>query len=139
MLQIPIIILGGFLLQIAVFILTWSLLITANNLAGTWFIKGLKEGENSYVEMLKESAKKAKWYNILVDELSPLILFTIPNLVIWFIITLVEENIIFLFITESLYSYIIIITGACALHGIVLTFRNFLYIIRLKKSIKTED
>ncbi|MHA1248834.1 MAG: hypothetical protein ACTSRP_02465 [Candidatus Helarchaeota archaeon] len=134
--QIPIIILGGFAFQIALFIFTWSIFITANNLSGTWFIKGLKEGENTYSELLKESAKNAKWYNILLDESAPLLLFTIPNIIIWILIIQLEGDILFLFTFDSIYSYILIITGAAILHGIVATCRNFIYIIRLRSAVE---
>ncbi|MHA1695577.1 MAG: hypothetical protein ACTSWG_13655 [Candidatus Helarchaeota archaeon] len=139
LIQIPIIVLGGFLFQIALFIFTWSVLIAANNISGTWFIKGLKEGEKTYSELLKQSAKNAKWYNILLDESAPLLLFTLPNVIIWILVIQISGNFFYLLTIDSIYTYILIISGACILHGIVATFRNFSYIIRLKKAIKNED
>ncbi|TFF86978.1 MAG: hypothetical protein EU551_00210 [Promethearchaeota archaeon] len=139
-LQIPIIIIGGFLFQLSLFIFFWSLLITANNLTGTWFIKGLKDGETTYAELLKESTKKAKWYNILLDESAPFLLFSVPNLVIWILILNFEGNFFFyLLFSDTIYSYILILTGTAILHGIVGTIRNFIYILRFKREIKKEE
>ncbi|MHA1271141.1 MAG: hypothetical protein ACTSPY_15210 [Candidatus Helarchaeota archaeon] len=139
LIQIPIIILGSFLFQIALFIFSWSIFIMANNLAGTWFIKGMKDGEETYSNLLKESAKNAKWYNILIDESAPLFLFTIPNVIIWVLISQIAGNLFYLFIENSTLSFILIISGAAILHGIVATIRNFLYIMRLKRKIKHEE
>ncbi|TFG05328.1 MAG: hypothetical protein EU536_02400 [Promethearchaeota archaeon] len=132
-LQIPVLILGAFFRPIAIFFLAWSIIVAASNISGAWFIKHFPGGDVKYAEFLTNSAKKASILNILLDESTPLVLYTLPSVVVWIWIASEIGNIIYLIEQETLVSYVLIITGALIFHGIVSFIRNFLYIIRLRK------
>lgn len=132
-LQIPLIVLGTFFREIAIFLLAWSIIIASSNISGAWFVRNLPEGDEKYFELLKSSARRAKYRNIVLDESTPLIIFVIPNILIWIWIQLEVGNIFDLIFQETFVSYILIITGALILHGIMSFIRNILYILRLKR------
>jgi len=132
-LQIPIIILGTFFRELAIFILAWSLITASSNISGAWFVKNLPEGDEKYYELLRSSALKARFRNIVLDESSQLMLFVIPNILIWVWIQLEVGNIFDLFFQETFISYLLIVTGALILHGILSFIRNMLYVSRLKR------
>ncbi|NVM55119.1 MAG: hypothetical protein HWN66_15545 [Candidatus Helarchaeota archaeon] len=139
LLQIPALILGGLLRPVAIFFLAWSIIIAASNISGAWFVRNFPGGDIKYAELLKRSAQKAKLRNIILDEIPPLILYVVPNSLIWLWIYIEEGYILDLLIQENFLSYILIITGALMLHGIMSFIRNFLYIYRLKREVEKES
>ncbi len=133
LIQIPVIIFGTFFRPIAIFFLVWSIIIAASNISGAWFIRHFPGGDVKYSEFLKNAAKKAKLRNILLDEITPLILFALPSLLFWIWVQLEGFIILDLILEETFLSYLLIITGALILHGFMSFIRNFLYIYRLRR------
>lgn len=138
-LQVPVVILGIFFRPIAIFFLAWSIIIAASNISGAWFVRHFPGGDVKYAEFLKSSAQKARVRNILLDEMSPLVLFFIPSLLVWLWVHFEVGYILNLIIQESFLSYILIVTGALMLHGIMSFIRNFLYIYRLKREKESDE
>jgi len=137
-LQIPLIVLGTVFREFAIFILAWSIIIASSNISGAWFVRNLPEGDAKYFELLRSSALRAKFRNIVLDESPPLILFVIPNVVIWIWVQLEIGNVLDLIFQGSFISYLLIITGALILHGIMSFIRSILYISRLKREESQE-
>ena len=132
LIQIPLIVFGAFFRPIAVFFLAWSVIIAASNISGAWFIRNFPGGDKEYSKLLKNSAKKAKLRYIILDETPPLVLYVAPNCFVWVWIHLEVGNILDLIVQETFISYVLIITGALMLHGIMGFVRNVLYITRLR-------
>jgi len=133
LLQIPLVVLAAFFRPIAVFFLVWSIILASSNISGAWFVRNIPGGDVKYAELLAESAKKANLKHIILDEAPPLVLYVLPNVLIWVWIRIEIGSLMDLVIQETFLSYIIIITGALILHGIMSFIRNLLYIIRLKR------
>ncbi len=133
LLQIPLIIFGTFFRPIAVFFLAWSVIIASSNISGAWFVRNMTGGDVTYGELLQESAQKTKLRNLILDEIPPLLLFVVPNSLIWIWVQLEVGDIFYLISQETFMSYILIITGALILHGIMSFLRNFFYVNRLRK------
>jgi len=132
LLQVPLILLGAFYRPIAIFFLTWSIIVASSNIAGAWFVRNIPGGDSQYAELLKASAKKTNIRNIILDEAPPLILYFAPNCLLWLWIQLEIGNIFDLIAQETFISYILIISGALMLHGIMSFIRNIRYILRLR-------
>ncbi|MDD1778054.1 MAG: hypothetical protein LUQ65_07775, partial [Candidatus Helarchaeota archaeon] len=132
-LQIPLILLGTFFRELAIFILAWSIIVASSNISGAWFVRNLPEGDEKYFELLKTSARRAKFRYIILDESPPLVLFVIPNVLIWIWIHLEVGNVFYLLFQGTLISYVLIITAAFILHGSMSFVRNLLYVSRLKR------
>jgi hypothetical protein len=132
-LQIPLILLGAFFRELAIFILAWSIIVASSNISGAWFVRNLPEGDEKYFELLKASAMRAKFRYIVLDESPPLVLFVIPNVIIWVWIHLEVGNTFDLLFQGNLISYILIITAALILHGCMSFIRNLLYVSRLRR------
>jgi hypothetical protein len=132
-LQIPLILLGTFFRELAIFILVWSIIVASSNISGAWFVRNLPEGDEKYFELLRASAQRAKFRNILLDESPPLVLFVIPNVLIWIWIHLEVGNTFDLLFQGTFISYVLIITAALILHGSMSFIRNILYVSRLKR------
>lgn len=132
-LQIPLILLGMFFRELAIFTLVWSIIVASSNISGAWFVRNLPEGDERYFELMKASAQRAKLRNILLDESPPLVLFVIPNVIIWIWIHLEVGNTLDLLFQGTFVSYVLIITAAFILHGCMSFIRNVLYISRLKR------
>ena len=126
-------VLAAFFRPIAVFFLVWSIILASSNISGAWFVRNIPGGDVKYAELLAESAKKANLKHIILDEAPPLVLYVLPNVLIWVWIRIEIGSLMDLVIQETFLSYIIIITGALILHGIMSFIRNLLYIIRLKR------
>ncbi|MHA1131761.1 MAG: hypothetical protein ACTSQI_00140 [Candidatus Helarchaeota archaeon] len=139
LLQVPLIIFGALLRPIAVFFFAWSVIIASSNISGAWFVRNLPGGDKEYTKLLRQSSKKAKWRNILLDESPPLILYSVPSIFVWVGIHLEIGNVMDLLLEESFLSYVLIITGALMLHGIMGFLRNILYINRLRKERRDDD
>lgn len=140
LLQIPLIIFGGFFRPIAVFFLVWSIIIASSNISGAWFVRNMPGGDAKYAELLGGSAKKAKIRHIILDEAPPLMLYFVPNLITWIWVQLEFGNILDLIMQETFISYVLIITGAFMLHGVMSFIRNVIYITGLKrKKEKAEE
>ncbi|MHA1264274.1 MAG: hypothetical protein ACTSRS_03485 [Candidatus Helarchaeota archaeon] len=139
LLQIPVLILGTIFRPVAIFFFAWSIIIAATNISGAWFIRNFPGGETKYVQYIHEAALKSKLRNIFLDESSPLILFFLPSLLVWIWISLEVGDIFSLIIQDSFLSYVIIVTGAFILHGILSFIRNFLYVYRLRKLKMKEE
>lgn len=139
LIQIPVVLFGTFFRPIAVFFLAWSIIIAASNISGAWFVRHFPGGDVKYSEFLKNAAKQAKLKNILLDEMPPLILYTIPSLLVWIWAQLEFGFVLYLITEEIFLSYILIITGALMLHGIMGFIRNFLYIYRLRREKSEEE
>jgi hypothetical protein len=135
-LQIPLIVLGTFSRELAIFILAWSIIIASSNISGAWFVRNLPEGDEKYFELLRSSAIRARFRNIVLDESPPLVLFVIPNVLIWIWIELEIGNVFDLIFQGTFISYILIITGALIFHGVMSFIRNILYVSRLKREEK---
>ena len=139
LLQIPLIVFGAFFRQIAVFFFAWSVIIASSNISGAWFVRNFPGGDARYAKLLGESAKKAKLGHIILDESPPLILFFVPNLIVWLWVHLEVGNVLDLLIQESFISYVLIITAALMLHGIMSFIRNVLYITGLKRKKEEKE
>ena len=130
-LQIPIVILGALYNTFTLFIFVFSFLITAHNISGSWLVKGM--GEEEYTEMLKDGLSKVKKFrNIFLDEISPVLVYCIPNMLIWFFFFQIVPFTVEIFIENTITAYIFIITFAIFFFGAINTVRNIFYLIRLK-------
>ncbi len=133
-LQIPLIILGAFFNTFTIFIFVYSFLITAHNISGSWLVKGM--GEEEYTNMLKNGVSKVdKFRNIVLDEMTPFLVFCIPNMLIWFFFFQTIPFSYNVFLDNTNTSYVFMITFAIFFFSIVNTIRNIIYLIRLKKQM----
>ena len=120
LMQIPIIVLGSLDFYFSFFILWWSILIFANNIEGSWYIKEI--GEDQYHRDLEARVKKSKTWKIVFSELSSILRFTAAGIFI----------IIFLFIFKDLLA-VLLISLALIIQGIFGTVSSILYLIKMKK------
>jgi hypothetical protein len=119
--QVPLIIFGSLDLYFAFFIFFWSLLLFANNIQGSWYIKEV--GEDKYQEELQGYLKKAKIWKIFCGEISQLLTFTLSGIFI----------LLFLFIFKDVLA-VFFICLALICQGALATFRSIQYLFNLKKS-----
>lgn len=137
-LQIPMIILGAFFNTFTIFIFVFSFIITAHNISGSWLARGL--GEEEYTKVLKEGLSKVKNFrSIILDELSPFLIYCIPNMLIWFFFFQVVPFSTDIFTENSVIAYIFMITFAIFFFGLISTIRNIFYLIRLKLKQENEN
>ena len=120
LMQIPIVILGSLDFYFSFFILWWSLLIFANNIEGSWYIK--ETGEDRYHKELETRVKNSKTWKIVFSELSSILRFTLAGIFI----------IIFLFVFNDLLA-VLLISLALIIQGIFGTISSILYLLELKK------
>ncbi|MFX1312545.1 MAG: hypothetical protein ACFFHD_08040 [Promethearchaeota archaeon] len=120
LMQIPIIILGSLDFYFSFFILWWSILIFANNIEGSWYIKEV--GEDRYHQELETRVKKSKTWKIIFSELSPILQSSVAGIFI----------IIFLFILKDLLM-VFLICLSLIIQGILGMVSSVLYLIKMKK------
>jgi hypothetical protein len=118
--QVPILLLGTLDFYISFFILWWSLLLFANNIEGSYYIREL--GEENYYQELKSKVQKSKTWKIIISECSNILKFTLAGIFI----------IIFLFILNDLLA-VFLIALALVIEGLVGAISSMLYLISLKK------
>ncbi|MFX0081597.1 MAG: hypothetical protein ACFE94_07585 [Candidatus Hodarchaeota archaeon] len=124
--QIPLVVLGALDFYFSFFILWWSILLFANNIEGSWYIK--ETGEANYHRELVSRVKKSTGWKILFSEISYIIKFSIAGIFI----------IIFLFIYYDLLA-VFLIALALIIQGIFGTISSIFYLLNLKKSKSQED
>ncbi|UCC18943.1 MAG: hypothetical protein JSV62_12655 [Promethearchaeota archaeon] len=121
LMQIPIVILGSLDFYFSFFILWWSLLLFANNIEGSWYIKDV--GEEEYQKEIKVRLKNSKAWKIAISEISSILKFTLAGVFI----------IIFLFVFND-YLAVFLISLALIIQGIFGAISSILYLLELKKS-----
>ena len=124
--QVPLIILGSLDLYFAFFIFFWSLLLFANNIEGSWYVKEV--GEEKYQEELKEHIKNSKSWKVIFGEISNFFTFSLSGLFI----------IIFLFIFYDLLA-VLFICVALICQGALSSFRSIKYLFDLKKEQRIQS
>ena len=125
LMQIPIIILGTLDFYISFFIFWWSILLFANNIEGSWYIR--EAGEENYQQELKSNVKKTKTWKIIFSEFSNILKFTLAGVSI----------LIFLFILNDLIA-VLLIALALIIEGLVGALSSIFYLIGLKKNSENE-
>ena len=120
LMQIPTVILGALDFYLALFILVWSLLLFANNIEGSWYVKEI--GEESYQKELKTHLVKAKTWQVVLGEISYLLTFTVSGILI----------IVFLFVFNDLIA-IFFIALALICEGFIATVRGLSYLLELRR------
>ncbi len=100
LMQIPIIILGSFDFYFAFFILIWSVLLFANNMEGSWYVREIGEGE--YQEEIKTHVKNSKPWKIIVGEVSYILTFTLSGILILLFLFVYNDIIAVFFIALAL-------------------------------------
>jgi Zn-dependent protease len=118
--QIPTIVLGSLDYYLALFIFVWSLLLFANNIEGSWYVKEI--GEVRYQQELQTRLKKSKKSKILFGEISYILTFSLAGIFI----------IVFLFVYND-YIAVFFIALALICEGILATIRSISYLFELKK------
>jgi len=120
LMQIPIIILGSFDFYFAFFILIWSILLFANNMEGSWYVREVGEGE--YQEEIKVHVKKSKPWKIVIGEVSYILTFTLSGILI----------LLFLFVYNDIIA-VFFIALALICQGTLATLRSISYLFGLRK------
>ncbi|MFX1280252.1 MAG: hypothetical protein ACFFA3_12615 [Promethearchaeota archaeon] len=120
LMQTPLIVLGALDFYFSFFIFWWSILLFANNIEGSWYIK--EAGEVQYYNELQSRAKSSTIGKILFSELSYIIKFTLAGVFI----------IIFLFIYNDLLA-VFLICFALIVQGIFSTISSISYLLHLRK------
>ncbi|NVM03824.1 MAG: hypothetical protein HWN67_15950 [Candidatus Helarchaeota archaeon] len=134
-LQAPLIILGAFFNTFTIFIFVYSFLTAAHNISGSWLVKGI--GEEEYTNMLKNGISKVdKFRNIVLDEITPFLVFCVPNMLIWFFFFQTVSFSFNVFLENSNTSYLFMITFGIFFFGLINTIRNIIYLVRLKLQMK---
>lgn len=126
LMQIPIIILGSLDIYFSFFIFWWSILLFANNIEGSWYIK--QAGEEAYQKEIKDKLEKSKTWKIIFSEFSSFLNFTLAGTFI----------LIFLFVFNDLIA-VLLISLALILQGIFGTINSVLYLLDLKKDKSKKD
>ena len=124
LMQVPTVILGSLDFYLALFIFVWSLLLFANNIEGSWYVKEI--GEESYQKELKTQLLKTKKSHIIFGEISYILTFTVSGILI----------LVFLFIFNDVYA-VFFIALALICEGIIATFRGLSYLLDLRKTVPT--
>lgn len=119
-LQIPIVVLGSLDFYLSFFILWWSILLFANNIEGSWYIR--EAGEEEYQKEIKSRLEKSKNWKIVFSELSSVLKFTLVGIFI----------IVFLFVFKDLLA-IFLIALALIIQGVFGTISSILYLLDLKQ------
>ncbi len=119
-LQLPLIILGSLDFYLAFFIFMWSLMLFANNMEGSWYVRDV--GEEKYQQEIKESLQKSKNWKIILGEVSPILELTFAGIFI----------LVFLFIFHD-YIAIFFICLALICQGLLGSVRSIRYLLDLKK------
>jgi len=120
LMQIPLVILGSLDIYFSFFIFWWSLLLFANNIEGSWYIR--EAGEDTYHKELESRLKQSRKWNIILSEFSSFIKFTFAGIFI----------ILFLFIIKDLIA-VFFIALALIIQGILGTISSISYLLNLKK------
>ncbi|KKM60721.1 hypothetical protein LCGC14_1539020 [marine sediment metagenome] len=118
--QIPIIVLGTLDFYISFFIFWWSMLLFANNIEGSWYIKEV--GEDKYYQELKINVSKSKTWKIVISEFSNILKFTLAGIFI----------IIFLFVLDDLIA-VFLIAVSLIIEGLIGSISSIIYLIGLKR------
>jgi len=126
LIQIPIVILGSLDFYFSFFILWWSILLFANNIEGSWYIKEV--GEDKYQNEIKSRLKNSKPWKIIISEMSSILKFTLAGVFI----------LIFLFVFND-YLAVFLISLALIIQGIFGAISSILYLLELKKNNPSED
>jgi hypothetical protein len=120
LMQIPTIILGSLDFYLALFIFVWSLLLFANNIEGSWYVKEI--GEDRYQKELKTHLVKAKKWQVLFGEISYILTFTVSGILI----------IVFLFVYNDVIA-VFFIALALICEGVIATVRSLSYLLELRQ------
>ena len=126
LMQIPIIILGSLDIYFSFFIFWWSILLFANNIEGSWYVK--QAGEEAYQKEIKDKLEKSKTWKIIFSECSSFLKFTLAGTFI----------LIFLFVFNDLIA-VLLISLALILQGVFGTINSVLYLLHLKKDKSKKD
>jgi hypothetical protein len=126
LLQIPIVILGSLDFYFSFFILWWSILLFANNIEGSWYVREVGEGE--YQKEIKSRLETSKKWKIIFGELASVLKFTFAGIFI----------IIFLFVLKDLLA-VFLISLALIIQGIFGTISSILYLFELKRHKSEEE
>ncbi len=118
--QIPIIVLGTLDFYISFFIFWWSMLLFANNIEGSWYIKEV--GEDKYYRELKTNVSKSKTWKIVMSEFSNILKFTLAGIFI----------LIFLFVLDDLLA-VFLIAFSLIIEGLIGSISSIIYLIGLKR------
>ena len=121
LMQIPILILGTLEFYISFFILWWSLLLFANNIEGSYYIRDM--GEESYYQELKYRVQKSETWKIVFSECSNILKFSLAGIFI----------IVFLFILNDLLA-VFLIALALIIEGLIGSINSIFYLLGLKKN-----
>ena len=120
LLQIPTIILGSLDFYLALFIFVWSLLLFANNIEGSWYVKEM--GEESYQKELQTHLKNSSKKKVLFGEISNILSFSLAGVFI----------LVFLFVFNDFIG-VFFIALALICEGILATIRSLSYLFDLRK------
>ncbi len=126
LLQIPVIALGSLDFYFAFFIFFWSMLLFANNIEGSWYVK--ETGEDQYQEQLKARVKNVKKWKIFFGEISSIFTYTISGAFI----------LLFIFVYNDLFAVLIICLSLIC-QGILSSFRSLSYLLDLKKQKSNQE
>ena len=126
LMQIPLIVLGALDFYFSFFIFWWSLLLFANNIEGSWYIR--EAGEEKYHKELTNRVKNSVVWRIFFSEISYIIKFTLAGVFI----------IIFLFIYKDLLA-VFLICIALIIQGIFGTISSISYLLHLRKSKEIQE
>ncbi|MHA2326097.1 MAG: hypothetical protein ACXACB_11890, partial [Promethearchaeota archaeon] len=77
LMQLPIVALGALDFYFSFFILWWSILLFANNIEGSWYIKEV--GEDKYYNELESRVKNSTMKKIYFSEISYILKFTLAG------------------------------------------------------------
>ncbi len=120
LIQIPIIILGSLDFYISFFIFWWSLLLFANNIEGSWYIR--ETGEEKYQQEIESQVKNSKTWKNIFSEFSNILKFTLAGIFI----------LVFLFLLNDLLA-VFLICVALIIEGIFGAVSSISYLLGLKK------
>jgi len=120
LMQIPIIFLGSLDFYLSFFIFWWSLLLFANNIEGSWYIKQV--GEEEYQKDIKDRLEKSKTWKVVFSEFASFLKFTLAGIFI----------IIFLFVLNDFIATFFIAL-ALIIQGVFGTISSIIYLLDLKK------
>ncbi|MFX0030841.1 MAG: hypothetical protein ACFE8B_16630 [Candidatus Hermodarchaeota archaeon] len=126
LMQIPLIVLGALDFYFSFFIFWWSILLFANNIEGSWYIK--EAGENEYYNELQCRVKSSTIGKILFSELSYIIKFTVAGIFI----------IIFLFVYYDLLA-VFLICFALIIQGIFSAISSISYLLHLRRNKSKQE
>ena len=120
LMQVPIILLATLDFYFSFFILWWSILLFANNIEGSWYIREI--GEEQYQQEIESQVKKTKSWKIIFSEFSNILKFTLSGIFI----------LVFLFILNDLLA-VFIISVALIIEGLLGDISSISYLLDFKK------